>query len=181
MMKTFKYSAGFTLIELVIVIVILGVLAVTAAPRFIDLSEDATNAATQGQMGAFRSGITLLQAKYQIRQTTPINIGGQSVDFTPDGWAQGSTADTAGCVDLWNKVYSSPEPVNALASYNSPLVTGWNAYYYSGACGYILGNAGEVFYDDTGNPTQVHFVYFTQDLTVSTYSGNAGDVKMYNL
>ena len=60
-------------------------------------------------------------------------------------------------------------------------MTGWNAYYYSGACGYILGNAGEVFYDDTGNPTQVHFVYFTQDLTVSTYSGNAGDVKMYNL
>ena len=44
-------QGGFTLIELVIVIVILGILAVVAIPQFIDLSGDANRAAVQGVAG----------------------------------------------------------------------------------------------------------------------------------
>ncbi|PSU35004.1 type II secretion system protein [Photobacterium lutimaris] len=50
---------GFTLIELVVVIVILGILAVTAAPRFLNLQTDARNSALEGLKGAVESGLEI--------------------------------------------------------------------------------------------------------------------------
>lgn len=67
-MKTtnMKQQKGFTLIELIIVIIILGILAVTAAPKFLDISADANSATVQGVQGSVRAAIQLVRSKARI-------------------------------------------------------------------------------------------------------------------
>ncbi|GGQ30619.1 PilD processed protein [Shewanella litoralis] len=58
-----KQQRGFTLIELVVVIIILGILAVVAAPKFINLKSDAVIANLKGLQGALKSANTLVYSK----------------------------------------------------------------------------------------------------------------------
>ncbi|WP_417507966.1 type II secretion system protein [Marinomonas gallaica] len=61
-----KRQGGFTLIELVVVIVILGILAVTAAPRFLNLQDDARKASIQGLKGAIDGGVGITYGKAAV-------------------------------------------------------------------------------------------------------------------
>lgn len=74
------HHAGFTLIELVLVIALLSLLAVLALPKYIELSREARIAALEQLAGAVWSAATLGQAKCAVADTCNVNVNARSTD-----------------------------------------------------------------------------------------------------
>ncbi|OGQ23385.1 MAG: hypothetical protein A3I05_05480 [Deltaproteobacteria bacterium RIFCSPLOWO2_02_FULL_44_10] len=81
-------NKGFTLIELILVIAILGILAISALPRFLDLSTEAEQASRDGVVGAVRAGIQLYRANDMVT-----NGGVGNYPATLDGESNGACAN----------------------------------------------------------------------------------------
>lgn len=90
-----KKQGGFTLIELVVVIVILGILAVTAAPKFLNLQNDARASALQGLKGAVSGAAGIVYGKAAIEGVEAVSTGTPTVDGITTSFGY-PTANSAG-------------------------------------------------------------------------------------
>lgn len=95
-----KRQSGFTLIELVVVIVILGILAATAAPKFMNLQGDARVSALNGLKGSVKSAVSMVYSKAILK--------GIEKKETGKVCASGSDLNAASCTDEIDVVYGRP-------------------------------------------------------------------------
>jgi len=155
---TRQNSKGFTLIELVTVIVILGILAVFALPRFGNVTDQAHDASIEGVTGALASAVAIVHSQWVANgqpSTDPyrdnlIGFGRGDVDVSAFGWPTGTSGsnnpsmDATRCIEIWYGILQSSAPV---------VDTGGNVDYRVAAPG------GDCIYTYTRDSSGSHIIY----------------------
>ena len=168
-------QSGFTLVELVVVILILGILSATALPRFMNINDQAHQAGVAGAAGGFGAGVALARAQWIANQEAPgedtvANFGADDVAVstsnagtTQTGWPTGTgTADTiaagshAQCAGLWTGIMQNPPTIAA-----SPDTTqDYTATAVALGCNFTYNN-------DTANARGIAYSIVNGGLTVT--------------
>ena len=116
----FNKQQGFTLIELVMVIVILGILAATALPKFADLSGEARTSTVQGARGAIQSAMGIVHAQALIDGTatatsSSVSLEGASI-ATVFGYPDNASIDEAAGIVSTDYHLATPSGTTATIS-----------------------------------------------------------------
>lgn len=136
-MQKVSTQQGFTLIELIIVIVLLGILAVTAAPKFLNLQDDARDSVLQGIAGSIESAASVVYGKALINgdasaETGSVNVGNSTTVNTVYGYPDASAAtNLTNLLDA--DINNGGDYLTADVAGSDPAVI---LIYYSGYTGY---------------------------------------------
>jgi MSHA pilin protein MshA len=152
--ENMKKQAGFTLIELIMVIVILGILSAFALPRFADLSGSASSAAIDGAVGSVRSSSAIVRAAClaapvatcdESAATSSITLEGQAI-ATAYGYPTTASISTAAQLNGFSTDTSVAGTVIIHNDANCLFFT----QATSTSSGITVGGGGTATYDSTG-------------------------------
>lgn len=114
-----RKAGGFTLVELVVVITLVGLLAAIALPRFANVQEEAHKAAVKGATGSLQAGVALVHSKAIAQGLSPggktvVDLYGDSaadVAVNASGWPYGPPSALPGqagsptnCTEVWKRL-----------------------------------------------------------------------------
>ncbi len=119
-----KKQNGFTLIELVVVIIILGILAVTAAPKFINLQSDAKASTVSGLEAAMKGGDSLVHSKSLIAGNEK-KAAGTDVDVTVDSSGTKVLLNFGHAKAVWDSSLVNMLDIDASDESDSDTTTEW--------------------------------------------------------
>ncbi|USD37047.1 MULTISPECIES: type II secretion system protein [Ferrimonas] len=152
-------NKGFTLIELVVVIILLAILAVVAAPRFIDLNSESETAVFETTFAAFRQAVNQSHLCWRLRgggsDQENLSCSNEalynSVDYNAEGFPVGtlegggtkSVGNEHDCLLLWDAILDTEQGVWSASDNRAPavskeLATYQSEYIGSQSCRYTL-------------------------------------------
>ncbi|GGI87848.1 type II secretion system protein [Shewanella gelidii] len=120
-------QSGFSLVELVIVIVILGLLAATAIPRFLNVTEDAQDASVDGVAGGLATAVGFVRAQWEVdgRAGSSVVLDGANVFLDPRfGYPTGATSASTSATGMSN---AECQEVFETVLQNAPRIVQFNA------------------------------------------------------
>jgi MSHA pilin protein MshB len=121
-MNAKRKQSGFTIIELVVVILLLGILTATALPRFMDVTDEAHTAVVDAVEAGLRTGVALYRAQWtaegQPVSPTVVDSTGFNLIASPLGYPKSAAATLAvtDCLAIYNALLQDGRPTAASAT-----------------------------------------------------------------